>query len=307
MGQDGVEVWRGGVSTWQCDLMGHLNVRFYVAWAVEGLVGLAAALGMTRAFAPRGASTLVVRELHIRFLKEAHAGDALHMDGGLLSIDEEEATALLTLRHSSSGEPSAVFQARLAHGRASDAQSFPWSSAARAHAEGLRVELPAPLAPRSFVPGGPIRAGTLDEADSLRLMRYGAGAFLPEHCDAFGRVAPHLVMSRMTDGAGQGIDAMRRAVGDPRLGMAVVEYRIVYLEWPGAGDRFVTRSGMRLAAPRRMGWLHWMLDPQSGRPWAAAEALLIPLDLDARKAATLPDAAVEALQAHVVPAWREEA
>ena len=40
----GIEVWRGCVNTWECDEMGHLNVRFYVARAMEGLVGLAAAL-----------------------------------------------------------------------------------------------------------------------------------------------------------------------------------------------------------------------------------------------------------------------
>ena len=45
-----MEVWRGGVNTWECDEMGHMNVRFYVANAMEGLVGLAAALGMPEAF-----------------------------------------------------------------------------------------------------------------------------------------------------------------------------------------------------------------------------------------------------------------
>ena len=47
-----VEVWRGGVNTWEIDMMGHLNVRFYVARAMEGLVGAAAALGMAGAFRP---------------------------------------------------------------------------------------------------------------------------------------------------------------------------------------------------------------------------------------------------------------
>ena len=32
--------------------MGHMNVRFYVVRALEGLVGLAAAMGMPHAFAP---------------------------------------------------------------------------------------------------------------------------------------------------------------------------------------------------------------------------------------------------------------
>ena len=52
MENPGLEVWRGGVNTWECDRMGHLNVRFHVAHAAEGLVGLAAGLGLPRAFAP---------------------------------------------------------------------------------------------------------------------------------------------------------------------------------------------------------------------------------------------------------------
>ena len=33
----GPVVWRGGVNTWECDEMGHMNVRFYLAKAMEGL------------------------------------------------------------------------------------------------------------------------------------------------------------------------------------------------------------------------------------------------------------------------------
>ena len=33
MNSTGVEVWRGGVNLWECDQMGHLNVRFYAAHA----------------------------------------------------------------------------------------------------------------------------------------------------------------------------------------------------------------------------------------------------------------------------------
>jgi len=296
----GIEVWRGGVSTWQCDQMGHLNVRFYVAFAGEGLVGLAGALGMPRAISPRGASTLVVREHHIRFLKEARAGDALHLVAGLTELGEEEATVLMVLLHTRTEEPAAVFQTRVAHARAQDAQPFPWSAATRARADSLLISVPEGLGPRSLVPGGSIRTGTLAETDDLGLLPYGAGAFLSEHCDAFGRTSSHQLMGRMSDGAAQSIKRVRDAAGDPGLGMAVVEYRLVHLDWPGAGDRFVTRSGLKAVAPRRFHWLHWMLDPETGRPWAAAEAVLLPFDLEKRKAATLSDAAVAALQELVV-------
>ncbi|MEI9891118.1 MAG: hypothetical protein WDN45_11635 [Caulobacteraceae bacterium] len=31
----GTEIWRGGVTPWQCDEMGHMNVRFYLAAATR--------------------------------------------------------------------------------------------------------------------------------------------------------------------------------------------------------------------------------------------------------------------------------
>ncbi len=37
--------------------MGHMNVRFYVARAIEGLAEVAAALGMPDAFQPRAGAT----------------------------------------------------------------------------------------------------------------------------------------------------------------------------------------------------------------------------------------------------------
>ena len=34
-------LWRGNANTWECDELGHLNVRFYMAKAQEALAGLA--------------------------------------------------------------------------------------------------------------------------------------------------------------------------------------------------------------------------------------------------------------------------
>ena len=83
----GTEIWRGGVTPWQCDEMGHMNVQFYLSAASEGLTGLAAMLGMPRAFTQGASSTMLVREHHIRFLKEARPGAGLVMTGGLLDIE----------------------------------------------------------------------------------------------------------------------------------------------------------------------------------------------------------------------------
>ena len=302
---EGLEVWRGGVNPWQCDQMGHLNVRFYVAQAMEGLAGVAAALGMVGAFSPAGTSTLVVREHHIRFLKEARAGDALYMTCGLIELGEADACLLQILRHALTGEPAAVFQTRLVHAKATDAEPFPWSTAARDFAAALMVEIPAGLEARSLTPGEAGKAGSVTEADRMGLQRYGAGTFGGQECDVFGRVGAHHVMARISDGAAQAIADTRLAMaqatpGAPTIGVAVVEYRLAYLERPRAGDRYDMRSGLRFAQPRRLSWSHWLLDPSSGRPTAVADGVLVPFDLKARKTITLPDAALEALQAQVV-------
>ena len=301
----GIEVWRGGVNPWQCDQMGHMNVRFYVADAMEGLAGLAAALGMPQAFSPTATSTLAVREHHIRFLREARAGAALHMTAGLLRIGEADASALQILHHSQTDEPSAVFHTRLAHVRASDGQDFGWPKAARARADGVTVDVPAGLGPRSLAPGDPPGAASLEQADALGLIRYGSGVFMPQDCDAFGRVSATQIMGRMGDGAAQAVASTREAAGSitpggQPIGLAVVEYRLVYFDWPRAGDRFDVRSGLRVAEARRLGWTHWMLDPETGRPWAIAIGVLVPFDLEARKTVTLPDEALKLLRAKVV-------
>jgi acyl-CoA thioesterase FadM len=57
------------------------------------------------AFAAHAGSTLLIREQHIRFLREAHAGAALHMTGGVLEINADEARVLMLLWHSDSAAP----------------------------------------------------------------------------------------------------------------------------------------------------------------------------------------------------------
>ena len=297
--EGGIEVWRGGVNAWQCDQMGHLNVRFYVAHAMEGLVALAGALGMPQAFAPRGAASLQVLQHHIRFLNEARVGDPLNMTAGLLGMGEDDARVLMLLAHSGAETPSAVIQTQVSHVSAAEGRRFPWSKGARSRADLLRVRIPEGLGPRSLEPDAPVATTSMAQADSAGLIRYGAGAFGPADCDAFGRVAAHQLMARLGDGAAHGVALMRGAVGE-HTGFAVVEYRLTYFEPPRAGDRFSVRAGLVQAEPRRLGWSYWMFDAATGAPLAAARSVLVPFDLDARKAMTLPAEAVAKLREQMV-------
>ena len=65
----------------------------------ESLAGLARELGMPRAFAADAGATLAIREIHMRFLKEARPGACLYATGGVVELGEEDALLLIVIRH----------------------------------------------------------------------------------------------------------------------------------------------------------------------------------------------------------------
>jgi acyl-CoA thioester hydrolase len=280
----GLTVWRGGVNAWECDDMGHMNVRFYVARAAEGLVGLAGALGLEDAFRPNAEATLLIREQHIRFLREARAGDALHMTVGVIDFSEAEARFLHLLIHSRTGEIAASFQTVVAHVTAREERAFAWSARTRAMAERLRVSVPPRAAPRSIALTPVKSAAGLAQADQMELIQLSAGAFGAQDCDGFGRMRPEMFIARVSDGVPRLAGLLGGAEVRPAgIGGAVLEYRLIHLAWPRAGDHFEIRSGLVGVDDRLHRVVHWMLDPLSGRAWGAAEAVAASFDLDTRK------------------------
>jgi acyl-CoA thioester hydrolase len=303
----GVEVWRGGVNTWECDENGHMNVRFYVTRAMEGLVGLAAALGMPQAYAPSAVASLMLREHHIRFLREARAGGMLHMRAAVLGIDETEAQVLQVLYHSETGEPSASFVSRISHVTAQDGRPFAWPRQTRELAAGLTVALPGYAAPRGLDLGPFESRASLERASALGVKSIASGAVSPQDCDVFGRMRAEQFIGRISAGIPQLVGKVRDTVAahapqpPARVGGAVLEYRLVYLEWPRAGDRVVIHSGLAGIEGNTQRVVHWMLDPRTGRAWGTSLAVAATLDLDKRKIVPVSPAALARLSAVVNP------
>ncbi len=302
----GVEVWGGGVNTWECDEMGHLNVRFWVAKALEGLAGLAAQLGMPRAFAANAAATLVVREQHIRFLREARPGACLIMHGGVVEMGETDARLLLVIRHLS-GEPAASFQVQVSHVTGSDLRPFPWPARILAKAAELQVEVPAFAAARGLDLAPVMATASHERALALGLTRIGMGVIQPGECDVFGRMRGEMFIGRVSDGVSRLFGESRPGPvpvpGAPqlRIGGAVLEYRVLYLGWPQAGDSVELRSGIAGCDHRTRQVIHWMVDPISGRPWCSAQAVVISLDLDARMVVDISPQAQAEIRAQITP------
>ena len=306
MNHPGAEIWRGGVTPWQCDEMGHMNVQFYLAAANEGLVGLAAMLGMPHAYTPGATSTLIVREHHVRFLKEARPGAGLMMTGGLLSIGETDATLLQLIFHAT-GEPAAAITAKVAHVTPRDLRPFPWTRATLDRAQALTVSAPDFATPRSIATTPVATMASLKTADALAMPVGSSGAITAQTCDVFGRMLPEQMLARVYASIGHVLRQSQAAVLEAhpelvgRLGGAAVEYRVVYHAWPGPGDRVQMRSAHKDLTPRLRRVIHWLLDPTTGRPWASAEMVSLFLDLKARKSLTLSEAALASMDITPTP------
>jgi acyl-CoA thioester hydrolase len=303
----GVEVWRGGVNTWELDDMGHMNVRFYVTRAVEGLVGVAHALGLPGAFHADAQSTLLVKEHHIRFMREARARAPLHMTAGVLEMGETDARILQLMIHSGTGEIAAAFQTVVSHVTSRDARPFPWTPHTLELARGLMVDAPEHARPRSLALGPVDSAASLAEAERMGLLRLGSGAVGPQDCDVFGRMRPDLFIGRVSDGVPRMATLFRETVVEAaperpaNIGGAVLEYRLIHLAWPRAGDRFEIRSGVAGVDPRAQHMIHWLLDPVTGKAWGTSVAVAISLDLDARKIIPITEEARARITRRITP------
>ncbi len=296
-----IEVWRGSVAAWECDGMGHLNVGFYVARSMQALAGIAAELGMPGAFGTLAESTLMVREQHIRFLREARTGAPLSMTAGVLEIGETDIRLLFLMRHHS-GELAASFQTLATHVTSRGVRPFPWPDRVRDRAEALKTVVPENAAPRSIDLAPVVTQASITRADALGLGCTGRGVVGQGDCDAFGRMRTEGFMQRLSDAVPHLFAEGRPGKDDATrpVGGAAVEYRLIHHAWPRAGDRIEMRSGAAGGDARVRRLVHWLLDPATGQPWGTAEAIAVSFDLETRKIITLSETELARVDARTV-------
>jgi acyl-CoA thioester hydrolase len=283
------EVWRGGVNAWECDEMGHMNTRYYLARCMEGATALLVIAGLAE-----GLAATALRETHIRFHREARAATALHMEGGLARLDDNDAELLLMLRHSGDGSLAATFRVTLAH-------EGPWPDAFRKRSTALVVDVPPQAKPRS------VGSGVPERQDLERHTRIAMGAIMPADCDHRGRMLPQKFAGTVSDGVRQLTAPLREIVVEhaeapvPNIGGAVLEMRVAHLGQPALGDLFEVRSAFRGGDARTLVLEHWMLDPRDGRRWGYMESIAVVFDIEKRVVVGITEAARAALKPFALP------
>jgi acyl-CoA thioester hydrolase len=297
-----LEYWRGGVEAWDCDEMGHMNVRFWVRRALDGLVMLARDLGL------RHPVRLVPCDQHIRFVREAHAGAPLFLRGGVLAVEGDGIVVYSEIVHQTGGTIGATFITRVTLEDGAGA-AVALDEATRAACLARLVQLPAHGAPRSIEMDAPLPDATLAWAERAGFTRVALGSVRADQVDELGRMYPEGFIGRVSEGVPTLLSGWRERVaaeaseadGVPRrAGAAVLEYRLTYRAWPRVGDLVEVRSGVVRVEDKTHVLQHWMVDPLTGAPWCVSEALAVTFDLNARKVIATPPRARAELERLVV-------
>jgi acyl-CoA thioester hydrolase len=300
------EFWRGSAEAWECDEMGHLNVRYWIARCMDGLAVLAEEIGCNGAFGLGATATLVPTRQHIKFMREAKAGAPLFLRGGIVSLTTHELVLYTEMVHSFSGDIGATFITTLAHVEAKTARPFPFPSRTAQLAKALEVVVPGHGLPRSISLEDIMAQGSVATAEQAGFSRIGVAGVRACDVDGFDRLLAEQMIGRVSNAMPNLLSQWREDAtaemseidGLARVaGAAVLEYRLDYLAWPTRGDLTAVYSGLSAVDEKTITLLHWIMDPLTGAPWCVCKALAVTLDLKARKIVPNPPRAKLALEA----------
>ncbi|WP_290632711.1 thioesterase family protein [Aquisalimonas sp.] len=297
-----LEVYRNSVQSWEIDMMGHMNVKFYVEKSVAALAMLGQHLGLGPRFARESGACLVPTEHHVRFLREQRPGAPLVINAGIVEATRERLVVYQEMVNAASGDLAASFIVTVPLQDGVSRESRPIPEHVLEQTQPLRTEVPAHGAPRGLEMAPPRSEPTLDEAVDKGMLSTWKGPVLPRMCDHHGRLATEAHMGIVSDAIPNllvHLTAEDRS--ESPLGGAALEYRFVYRRPVSGDDLLELRSGIKAVSTKTYQFGHWLFNGATGECVATAEAVAVLLDLDARKAVVIPEASRAVLERHVIP------
>lgn len=295
------DLWRGNANAWECDELGHLNVRFYLQKAMEAFASLLDEMGLDTSETGSPTSIVRPRELHVRYHAEARPGAALNIEGGLLALDANTLSAILVMRHWPGDAVAATIRVDADHAHPGTGRAFPFPRRIHDAAAGFLVDPPAEAAIRGVTTEPPSDAVSLARADELDLFEVSRGMFRTDEANAYGLIRAEVFQGRVSDGAIRLFSPDIAVLEAAGISVALLEGRFIFRKQAAPGDRFVVRSGFSTLSGKTLQAVHWILDPETGEPWCTMQGAAVFFDLKARKSATAPKAALTALQARLRP------
>ena len=296
--------WAGECSAWECDDLGHMNMRHYVHKTDEARRGLIIRLGLPRAYNQGVISTVRVREIHIKYQGEARPGDPLRIDSGVLELGESSARLCHVMTHRD-GKIAATMVETVEHVYLPEDRVFAWPKRVRENISNFIVNLPAQAKARNIDADMPFVGMNLTDLEVAGAKIVGAGVFGASELDIAGRVTMGGFFGRTTSTVGWFHEGWPEfddpAYHESGKSGALLEMRAVIHRYPSRGNAYVYLPALTRANAYTRELVHNVVDPVSGLSWVSMQASGCKFDLKARKLIKTTEAELAILEKGQLP------
>jgi acyl-CoA thioester hydrolase len=117
---------RGVVHPWHCDMMGHMNVVWYVSKFDEASWQIASMLGLTSSYFLKNHMGIAAVQQNITYKSELVAGSTLTVRSGVLEIKEKVMQLVHEMRNDTTGEVAAMMVMTVVHFNTQKRKSCPF-------------------------------------------------------------------------------------------------------------------------------------------------------------------------------------
>ena len=298
-----LKTWYGECSAWECDGLGHLNMRHYMTKVHQARQMFFIQLGLVEAFKAEALSTVRVKDLHIKYLGEARPDNPLYIETGLIELGETDARLCHMMFHRD-GRMAATIIENVEHISLRTKVAFPWNKRFRDAAKPHHVEQPQPSKPRNLSYDTKPKALTETKLKELGVKQIGAGVFQPHEMGIDGNATPQALLGRstetiahMSDGYPEFLDPDYHASGKSG---ALLEAQLFINRRAEAGDGYRFYSGIVDGNIYTRKLIHNVIDVVTGENIFSMIGDGCLFDLKARKLIKATEAQVAALQKNIV-------
>ena len=295
----------GEAVNWECDELGHLNMRHYAGKAEEARQFLFIHLGLAHAFAAGAPSTVRTRELMVCYRAEARPGARLAIRSGLTRLGEVDADVVHVMEHAD-GRIAATIEERVEHVALRTQAAFAWPRRLR---EAVEIVEADGIGARGL-PGMDALGPDREAVTGMGADRVGAGVFRADEADGFGHIRPVSLFGRCSESVGnfrKGFPEAYAAGGlyddssTASISGVLLELRLVHHAAAAPGRAFEMWSGLLDARAATRNLVHHIVDPVSGVSYASMVATSGVMDLETRKLVKSTPGELERLRANVLP------
>jgi len=299
-----VTTWVGECSSWECDDLGHLNMRHYMTKTAQARQMLIIKLGIENAFRADSVSSVRVRDFHIKYQGEARPGDPLRIESGVIALRKNTATLCHMMYHFD-GRIAASIVENVAHVSLLTGKSFPWPKRAHLAQKTFKVGAPAPSKPRGLTYDTIASAPSEKRLKKLGMKPIGMGVFQPNEVGVQGHVTTQAFLGRVTETVASVVsgwpelhDKEARTLGHTG---ALLEARGFLHKRAAAGDPYHMYSGVIDVNEYTRTLIHHLVDAQSGKSLFSAQAVGCLFNMKTRKLMKATPAQIARVEAEIIP------